>query len=609
MYGSYAHVFDKIWESIAEKKATASNPRDPPKTLHECSWTVGTLCHDLEEGLRRRKSVINGDNENSVYVGKPYIPYGKISPTNTQADSNEAQSILNSLFKEKYRGVFTNTRIDKNMKKIIQDFTTEIKTKTVFSKKSFQFGTYDLQLKKGTEIEEVYKEYYKMGVTTTEEFYRRLVRDFFTTAFMFQFIKGFDPNSLSICASIHCFTICVDYVDSSDGYKIGGRKPYETAIADGLTLCSGHAYAESANNVILATAFMKYKDDTLDQYMLENFTHSKPEYKDKIPSPFEYLEVRWWDGALPSILTMPFVFSNQSGIATDDHRVPFGARQCPAIRAGLDTCFRYDDIIDVMHDIQFKEPFNEIHVAARYGGLSAVINYANGVAATVENVADCNCSAGDDIHDWTLDQAIGTSCFYSLVPRYRAVTQLAEMSYITSAKYELLRSESNHAAFIIRAFAKIDNTKNPGALHDDNWVPIFNMTNIQQNREGEDCQSCKEICKWIIGRCIYRSNRAYFETPVLEFIKSVVHANSSQDMGRFFRDLIRLLGIPQFPEDIVELCADAVDTIWETLRMAGSQSCSLQDLAAKVVKNHIRIDTVIQQTHQVKDTAHYFICF
>lgn len=600
LYASYAPVFDKIWNSIAEKKAIGSTSRDPPKTLQDCSWTIGTLCQDLEEGFRLRKSLVQSKSNAAVtQEEEPYISYGKVSPMNNHPNSKKAEQLLNSLYKEKYRGVFANTRIETNMKNVIRDYALEKKTGTLFSIKSFQFKSFNFQLKKGTEVKEVYREYCKMGVVTAEEFYARAIRDFYNAVFMLQFIKGFDPNILSICSSIHCLTSCIDYVGAPDGCKSGGRKAYEAAITDGLTLCGGDCYAKSVNDVILVASYMKYKDDTLYSYC-KNLDELQPQRDGySVPSPFEYLETRWWDGTGPSYFTMPFVFSNKSAIPVDDDGVPVGARHCPAIRAGVDATFRYNDIIDVIHDVEFGEPFNEVHIASRYGGFAAIFGYADAVAATVENVANCDCSVGDKIHDWATDQANGAACFYVLVPRYRAFTQLAETRKLTSSIFEELMKTSNHGAFLTTRIAKIDDSKNRGVLHDENWMPIYTVVTIQRHVEGQDCQHCEEICKWVVGRCIYRKARATYKNTIKQFIRSSVHENSCPDMTTFFGDLIRILGNSQFSENIVEACADSVDTIWKTLTWAGSDSCHLADLAAKIVENHILINKVILKTHQV----------
>lgn len=131
------------------------------------------------------------------------------------------------------------------------------------------------------------------------------------------------------------------------------------------------------------------------------------------PTPFEFLESRWWEAAMPIFFKLAIALNNGVGVPIDEGWNPVGTRICTSIRKAIDIIIRYNEIIDVLHDAHSNEPMNEVHVAMRYGGLTAVKEYA---AACVDEVATCQCSAGDASHEYAADIAIGSSAWYGHVP-------------------------------------------------------------------------------------------------------------------------------------------------------------------------------------------------
>lgn len=80
-------------------------------------------------------------------------------------------------------------------------------------------------------------------------------------------------------------------------------------------------------------------------------------------TPFEYFESRWWEAAMTVFFKMPLLLDGGgNGVPCDENWIPLGTRLCPSIRKAVDVIIRYDELVDIFHDIHSNEPMNEIHV-------------------------------------------------------------------------------------------------------------------------------------------------------------------------------------------------------------------------------------------------------
>jgi hypothetical protein len=152
------------------------------------------------------------------------------------------------------------------------------------------------------------------------------------------------------------------------------------------------------------------------------------------------MALRWWDAVYPPYMKLPLALANarEGGILPVDREgSPMGTRRCTAIRPVLDLGGRYNDGVDLFHDIGI-EPCNEIHVAVRHGGVEAVLEYGEAMAAAVDQAALCQC--GDPTHDYAVDMGMGIGMITAIYPRYRAWSQLAELHHFSTTKYEKLLS-------------------------------------------------------------------------------------------------------------------------------------------------------------------------
>ncbi|OXA39329.1 hypothetical protein Fcan01_25917 [Folsomia candida] len=403
------------------------------------------------------------------------------------------------------------------------------------------------------------------------------------------FIRGFDLAQLSVCASTLCLTTCIDYVVAGDDPKLGGHEAYVKALVDS-TRVSGTSFPAIMEEVVMTSALIAHKAELVASHNFEDMPLSG-----RNPTPQEFLAARWWDAAMSPYFKIPLMFQNGTGVAVDENWVPLGSKVCPSIREAVDVIVRYNEIVDVFHDASTGEPMNELHVAGRYGGLSAVANYADACAAIVDEVARCNCSAGDVAHDWATDIAIGSSAWYMCVPHYRGLTQLAELRHITNTIYKERMQKNRHAAFVT---TKVAHSGCRGVLHDDDWAPLYTMGKIDPYISG-NCKHCEIIADWISYRCLYRDDRGgKKEKSVRKLVKDSVHLKSCPSLEEFWHNVITIItSYEGLPSDMVAQSIQAVEAVWETLRSA-LNDMSPDLVAVKVVENHVRLDKAYIKTHK-----------
>lgn len=173
-----------------------------------------------------------------------------------------------------------------------------------------------------------------------------------------------------------------------------------------------------------------------------------------------------------------------------------------------------NDIIDLISDFH-GEPLNSVYVAARYGGRNAIIGYADACATCVDDCAKCDCDAGDAVHDWAVALVEGILTMYQLVPRYIAITQLAEVSDLTSQICKDLINSSQHGAFTSGKVATFHS--NIPALHDAQWKPLYNIDKVPPYDGVGECSHCKSITTWLVNRGLYRERRDILGNQVTIF--------------------------------------------------------------------------------------------
>lgn len=344
------------------------------------------------------------------------------------------------------------------------------------------------------------------------------------------------------------------------------------------------------NEVVTLAGFIYHKTDLLARCEAGTMEISVP--TDKNPTPCEFFECRWWDAAMPVYFKLAIAFNNGVGVPVDEKWIPLGTRICPSIRKAIEIIIRYDEIIDVFQDVTSNEPMNEVHLALRYGGVEAVKDYAIACAATVDEVATCQCIAGDAGHDYATDIATGSCAWYAHVPHYRGYTQLAETRHLTHEKYATLVAKSNHGPFIT---CELAHSGELGTLHDDQWKPMATITHLEPYVAGE-CEHCEAICAWVVNRCLYRDDRRGKEAALRKLVKKAVHLNGDKTMDGFFGEIVSICAGDKVPEYMIKQCVTAVEAAWKTLRAAGGDMPPTM-VAKQLVENHVRLDKAYIDSH------------
>ncbi|OXA42173.1 hypothetical protein Fcan01_23272 [Folsomia candida] len=397
--------------------------------------------------------------------------------------------------------------------------------------------------------------------------------------------------TLSVCTSALCMTTCTDYVDAPDDPKMGGREAYAKAVVDSIKI-GGSKFAPFMDELVTTSAMIAHKTEILDQCLAGKMETAPP--LGRSITPFEYFESRWWEAAMTVFFKMPLLLDGGAdGVPCDENWIPLGTRVCPCIRKAVDVIIRYDELVDIFHDLHSDEPMNEIHVAARYGGIEAVRDYAWASAGSVDEVATCNCIAGETSHEWGADIAIGSSAWYAVVPHYRAFTQLAETRHLTSEKYAALAAKANHAGFITSYIA---DTGNSGMFHTNEWVSLTKLISLDPHVSGE-CQHCQVIGDWIVHRCLYRDDKKGKVEALRRFIAKTVHLKSDTNMDGFFGNILKIVAADGFPRSVVDHCVTAVDEVWKTLCGAAA-NMETKVVSTQVVVNHVRVDKALVETYE-----------
>ncbi|OXA44869.1 hypothetical protein Fcan01_19931 [Folsomia candida] len=460
------------------------------------------------------------------------------------------------------RNFFNGTRVENTMQRIIKDYVDE---RSGNFPAKFKIYQYPLLLPKGSEGVEVAAYYKKAGIAEDADFNARAVRDFVFSSYAFSMLRNFSLASLSLAAGTMCLTTGADYVGFIDDPRTGGNEAYIAAVID-TTKVMGSRFAPEVNEVISVTGFMYHKVDLLRRCEAGNMEVPAPLGRN--PTPLEYYECRWWDGAFPVYYKLALVLNGGAGVPVDEKWAPLGTRICASIRKAFDLLICYNELIDVFHDVISNEPMNEVHIAGRYGGITVVQDFAAALSACVDEVATCPCIAGDVSHDFATDAAIGSCAWYAHVPHYRGYTQLVETRHLTSEKYAALARKANHGAFITSGMA---HSGEVNALQDNEWSSLTTFESL-------DPRSKKK------------------EAAVRKFVREAVHLNSDTAMDGFFGKIVSICAGHKVPEYLVRQCVTAVEAAWKTLRAAG-EDMPLETVAALVVENHVRLDKAFIATH------------
>jgi hypothetical protein len=610
---------EKIWQEVADTKALqeeeyfksaqlagSEDKREKRMTYSamnpalDIPWSVGDLCEEMKKGLDKihaRKSRVPAATDlETLLPGMTYIPYGEIPVVQEGqgVQTSQVRAILREIKEGPRQSCFANTRALATLTRIVQDFVAESCGRKV-DERSFTFHKYPLRYPKGSEGIDLFRIYKgSVSIRDINDFYSRALLDFFTSWFSWCFMKYNTLKECIVSASILCFTTYVDYAGEKDDAGYGTDQAYDEAIQGTLSLFDCPKLAAVVDDVVMGSSVIFLKRVIRDRLM-----ESKDSLLDDfaVPTPFEVIEARWWDGAYVPAIRVPFALASlrEFTISFNLEEPPLGTRHCRSNRKAVELGIRYNEIVDLIHDIG-AEPCNEAHIVARHGGMEAVENYGDACAASVDQAALCDC--GEPSHDWGVDLALGCAVWYTVVPRYRAWPQLAELHHFSTAKYRDMIEKSQHGPFVTSRVAVLNRE---GTYWTPDWKATVTMEDISSYESGE-CEHCSLILGWVMGRCLFQDakNRDALEQLLREHIRNYVHLSDSLALPGFWEKILEIVVGGEVENSVLEEYSKLVEIFWERLRYVLKSDSDLKVVMESMVDTWQETDKLIIKSHSLK---------
>lgn len=325
--------------------------------------------------------------------------------------------------------------------------------------------------RKGNEIPALMTAYRAAGVTDTADAVPMILRDFYASIFVWQFIRASDPDVHDLCGSVLCLTTAIDQVGAADAPGRASHDAYVRAAGEGVALLSGRAATQALRDIVVTDAFMRAKDRLDAECSHVEDPSALLAARGGPVTPQEFLDARWWDAALAPYHRLILATSGYRHL-TDDLGTLLPARHCGRIKRAIDSIIRYDEIPDLLADFHHREPFNELLAALALGGCDSVAGYADAVGHCTDDVLACRCGA--DGHQETAEFAMASCLWYLLVPRYRLRQQL--LAYTGPAAGPDTRAAFAWATPGGRLSTVADLTLAGGSLlHAPDWTPAWSM--------------------------------------------------------------------------------------------------------------------------------------
>lgn len=256
-FSSYKPIFDSIMQGMEDPCPLVRGVAVPPNSELEkdSSWSLSRVSEGFAEVERESRAVkLHPDTVFAFGPDPPYIPYGAAHIARNPGDMAAAGALLQTAFARK--DYFVGTRVNENLRRIMQDFVTENPGK-------FKFYAYPLLLPKSSEGREVAEYYGKCGIATDRaDFNARAVRDYYFSIYSWTMIRNFSLVSLSVTAGMMCLTTGADYVGAVDDPGTGGKEAYIAGAIDAMKM-TGSRMPALLNEVITVTGFIYHKTDLL----------------------------------------------------------------------------------------------------------------------------------------------------------------------------------------------------------------------------------------------------------------------------------------------------------------------------------------------------------
>ncbi|NLR67582.1 hypothetical protein HGH92_24975 [Chitinophaga varians] len=320
--------------------------------------------------------------------------------------------------------------------------------------------------KKGNEVQALWREYRKQASDKMEYATPMMIRDFFSSALAWQFVRINDGRIHDLGGSIMCLTTGSDFVGSADDPGLGDIDIYLRAMNEGLACLGGSAVTPAIRDAVICAAFMQARKAVTAATMKRATGELEKLLADsKGPvTPIEFMTMRWWEAAMIGYHRIGLGAEGYRHLA-DETGVFLATRKCGKIRRAVDNLIRYDEAVDILFDAVQGDGLNEALVAMCAAGSKGIVGYAHAMAAVTDEVFQCDCGAEGHIDVGEMSMA--SALWYAIIPRYLIRAQLDGLAQgnpeIKSAFARPLPGERNIVAHTL-----------PGdQLHTDDWHPLW----------------------------------------------------------------------------------------------------------------------------------------
>lgn len=325
--------------------------------------------------------------------------------------------------------------------------------------------------KKGNEVEALWREYRKQALESIEHASPMMIRDFFSSALAWQFVRINDTRIHDLGGSIMCITTGSDFVNAIDDPGLGDMDIYLSAMNEGMSCLGGSAVTPAIRDAVICAAFMQARKAVTEATMKREIEELEDmlRHSNGPVTPTEFMTMRWWEAAM--------IGYHRIGLGADGYRhladekgVFLATRKCEKIRRAVDNLIRYDEAVDILFDAVQGDGLNESLVAMCAVGSKGVSGYAHALAAVTDEVFQCNCGAEGHIEVGEMSMA---SClWYAIIPRYLIRAQLDALS--------------EGSVDLQQAFAcpkpgernTIAQTLPGEQLHTDDWQPLWTTISV-----------------------------------------------------------------------------------------------------------------------------------
>ncbi|MEU2430197.1 hypothetical protein ABZ611_11865 [Streptomyces sp. NPDC007861] len=383
--------------------------------------------------------------------------------------------------------------------------------------------------RKGNEMPDLVSEYVRRGAEHPASLPAMAIRDFWGFFQALMSVRCRDGRMPDLASSLMTVIMGIDFPGLADDSEAGGTQVYVEASGEGMACLAGPAAQQLLWDTTLTTAVIALKNRLLSQpssVWQRSDTAGVPG-ETGAPTPSEYLLARWWDAVTPVVLGTTG-WPAYRHLANDRGHF-IGSVRCGRIHRALSALFRYNDAVDLLPDYVCREPFNELHPPLAIGGAQCLTGFADALAATTDEVIDCDC--GQPGHQEAAEISMAVCIGFMLSPRYRLGHQLAALSHAVSPQIRrsFTGTSPQRAARTTAATRLL-----PGeVVYAPSWSPLWQTSSDQDDRTWTDTLAQRAVKRYFLtGQSTHPVGRR-----CLALTRSLINEATADTNGSRLRNL------------------------------------------------------------------------